>query len=134
MKDLCAKARRLVARWGKRPSRASSSALRSFYSRHARSLPLALRAELCLALGEAAEAEDRLEVARYLYASAVSGFDPGREEAKYVRAALRVLLNAWRRGDRAMLAAAARQGARLRSGGSPRLAFLGSLARELSGL
>ncbi len=126
------RARQLVRAWAKRPSGAAAAALRRFYGRHVRSLPLPLRAELCLALGEAAEAEDRFEVARYLYASAVTAIDPRRDERTYARAALRSLLNASRVGERSALTGVARLVERLPSREiTPRLVLIGSFALGL---
>jgi len=129
------RARELAASWARRPSRGVSASLRIFYGQKARSLPLPLRAELCVALGEAAELEGRFEVARYLYASAVSAADPQADERLYARAAARSLLNASRIGERAVLLQVARvvEGMPARRT-TPRLACLGALARGLEKL
>ena len=106
--------------------------LRSFYGHHARALPLPTRAGLCIALGEAAELEGRLEVARYLYASAVTAIDPTRDERLYARAALRALLNASLLGDREVLRGVARLVEKLPEREmTSRLACLGAAARGL---
>ena len=125
----------LAASWARRPSRGVSASLRIFYGQKALSLPLLVRAELCVALGEAAELEGRFEYARYLYASAVSAADPVRDERLYARAAVRSLLNASRIGDRSVLTQVARvvegmPGRRV----TARLACLGAVARGLEKL
>jgi tetratricopeptide (TPR) repeat protein len=125
----------LAAAWAKRPSRGISASLRIFYGQKALALPLLVRAELCVALGEAAELEGRFEYARYLYASAVSAADPERDERLYARAAVRSLLNASRIGDRSVLTQVAKvvegmPAARV----TPRLACLGAVARGLEKL
>src|ERR1043166_9202050 len=75
-----ARATDLVAAWQKRSTRPAAAALRAFYAKHARELPLAQRAEICIALGEASELEGYFEIARYLFASAVSAADPQTDE------------------------------------------------------
>ncbi len=129
------RARKLAASWAKRPTRAAAEAMRKFYGPNARALPLADRAEICLALAEAAELEGRFESARYLYASAVSAIDPRKDERAYARAALRSLLNASRLGDRPVLAGVAGIVERLPAKEmTPRLAAIGSVARGLERL
>src|SRR5882672_3802191 len=127
-----AQAKKLLTTWARKPNAAAAVALRKFYGTAARRLPLQERAELCLALGEAAELEGRVDHARWLYASAVGAVDPNRDERLYARAVLRSLLNASRLGDGILL-----QGVASVMEGSPpeqqtpRLAFLGSFARGL---
>jgi hypothetical protein len=135
MAALLDRARDLVAAWSQRPTRGAAAAIRIFYGQKALALPLPVRAELCLALGEAAELEGRFEYARYLYASAVSAADPERDERLYARAAVRSLLNASRIGDRSVLVRVAKvveglPDERL----TPRLACLGAVARGLDKL
>ena len=132
MADPAERARKLLTVWSRRPSEAAAVSLRRFYGSHVQSLPLPVRAGLCVALGEAAEVEDRFEIARYLYGSAVTAIDPRRDERAYARAAMRALLNASRTGDRATL----RGVARLVDGlpgreVTPRLALIGSFAGGL---
>lgn len=126
------KAGTLLDAWARRPSAAAAVALRRYYGGHVQSLPLRRRAELCIALGEAAEAEDRFEIARYLYGSAVTAVDPRRDERTYARAALRALLNASRTGDRATLSGVGRLVERLPGReATPRLLLIGSFAKGL---
>jgi hypothetical protein len=125
-------AKALHTRWSRKPSAALAVTLRQFYGRHARKLPLKLRSELCLALGEAAELEGRFDHARWLYASAVGAVDPHVDERLYARAALRSLLNASRLGDGSVLTGIASLLEKNAAGGqTPRLFFLGSFARGL---
>ena len=132
MADSADRAGKLVAAWDRRPCGSAAVALRKFYGQHVSSLPLAMRARLCLALGEAAEAEDRFEIARYLYGSAVTAIDPRRDERTYARAALRSLLNASRGGDRSTLSGVARLVDHLPPReATPRLLLIGSFARGL---
>ncbi len=132
MADPAARARKLLSAWARRPSGAAAVALRKFYGRHVPTLSLPLRAELCVALGEAAEVEDRFEIARYLYGSAVTAIDPRRDERAYARAALRSLLNASRMGDRAALSGVAGLVERLPAReATPRLLLIGAFARGL---
>jgi hypothetical protein len=126
------RARRLAQAWAKRPSKAQAASIRTFYGRNARALSLHVRAELCLALAEAAELEGNFESARYLYSSAVSAVDPTEDERTYARAALRALLNASRLGDRNALEGVAKLVEKLPAGEvTPRLAGLGAAARGL---
>jgi hypothetical protein len=126
------KAGKLLDAWALRPSAASAVALRKFYGGNVQSLPLHRRAELCIALGEAAEAEDRYEIARYLFGSAVTAVDPRRDERTYARAALRALLNASRTGDRATLSGVGRLVEQLPDReATPRLLLIGSFAKGL---
>jgi tetratricopeptide (TPR) repeat protein len=126
------RAGKLLEAWARRPSGAAAVALRRFYGRHVQSLPLHRRAELCIALGEAAEAEDRYEIARYLYGSAVTAVDPRRDERTYARAAMRALLNASRTGDRATLLGVGRLVERLPGReATPRLLLIGAFAKGL---
>jgi hypothetical protein len=125
----------LATAWARRPTRGVSASLRIFYGQKALALPLLVRAELCVALGEAAELEGRFEYARYLYASAVSAADPQRDERLFARAALRSILNASRLGDRSVLARVARLvGGIPERRMTPRLAGLGATARGLDEL
>jgi tetratricopeptide (TPR) repeat protein len=129
------RARKLAESWARRPSRAAALAIRNFYARSARTLPLPARSELCLALGEAAELEGRFESARYLYSSAVSAIDPRKDERAYARAAVRALLNASRLGDRGVLTGVAEIVERLPGKElTPRLAAIGAVARGLERL
>jgi tetratricopeptide (TPR) repeat protein len=91
--------RRVLRAWARRPSVAAASALKRTYATRASTLSLAVRAELCLALGEAAELEGHVDRARWLLAAAVSACDPERDERLYARAAGRTLLNGSRLGD-----------------------------------
>lgn len=135
MSGTIGRARALAAAWGRRPSRARAAALRKFYSARARELPLAVRGELCLALGEAEELEGRFEAARHLYALAVGAADPVRDEPFYTRAAARALLNASRLRDLAALSGVARVVETLGRGEeTPRLLGLGAMARGLERL
>jgi hypothetical protein len=132
MATASAQAKKHLETWSRKPGAALAVSLRQFYGKAARSLPLGLRAELCLALGEAAELEGRFDHARWLYASAVGAIDPHTDERLYARAVLRSLLNASRLGDGSVLQGVASllekapQGAQ-----TPRLVFLGSFARGL---
>ncbi len=123
---------RCLEAWARRPSQASASALKSFYARKARTLSLEARAELCLALGEAAELEGHPDRARWLYAAAVSACDPARNERLYARAALRALLNGSRLGDLDLLGTIA--GVVGTSKQTSRAACLGAFARGLERL
>lgn len=130
-----ARAQKLLSAWNRRPSHSGARALRAFYERQAARLPLRVRADLCVALGEAAELDEDFEGARYLYASALSAIDPARDERLYARAASRSLLNASRLGDRKALAEVAQvvesvPARRL----TPRLVGIGALARGLEAL
>lgn len=127
-----ARARSLVASWQTRPSQRAAVALRGFYGKHARELPLPLRAEICIALGEASELEGYFEIARYLYASAVAAADPQKDERMYARAAHRALLNASLIRDLGVLGEVAQVVESLKSGEqTPRLAAVGAVARGL---
>lgn len=127
-----ARAKKLIESWQKRPSQVAAVTLRGFYGKHARELPLPLRAEICVALGEAAELEGYFEIARYLYASAVSAADPSQDERMYARAAHRALLNASRLGDLEVLTEVAQVVESLKpSEQTPRLAGVGAVARGL---
>lgn len=127
-----ARAKKLVAAWQKHPSQLAAVALRGFYGMHARELPLQVRADICIALGEAAELEGYFEIARYLYASAVSAADPNQDERMYARAAHRALLNASRIGDLEVLAEVAEVVESLKTDEqTPRLACVGAVARGL---
>jgi len=127
-----AEAKKLIAAWAGRPNSAVAVAMRRFYGKHARKLPLKVRAELCLALGEAAELEGRFDHARWLYASAVGAVDPHVDERLYARAALRCLLNASRLGEGSILAGVASLLEKLPADRqTPRLVFLGAFARGL---
>lgn len=127
-----ARARVLVAAWQKKPTQMSAVALRAFYGKHARELPLATRAEICIALGEASELEGYFEIARYLFASAVSAADPSKDERMYARAAHRALLNASLIRDVEVLVEVAQVVESLKtSEQTPRLAGVGAMARGL---
>ena len=127
-----AQAKALHTKWSRKPGAALAVSLRQFYGKHARKLPLKLRAELCLALGEAAELEGRFDHARWMFASAVGAVDPHEDERLYARAALRSLLNASRLGDGSVLASiAAILEKNSADGQTPRLFFLGTFARGL---
>lgn len=127
-----AQSKKLIAAWAGKPSAAVALALRRFYGKQARTLPLKTRSELCLALGEAAELEGRFDHARWLYASAVGAVDPNHDERLYARAALRCLLNASRLGEGTVLAGVANLLEKLPSDlQTPRLVFLGAFARGL---
>jgi hypothetical protein len=126
------RARKLIASWQKRPSQIAAVTLRGFYGKTVRELSLPMRAEICIALGEAAELEGYFEIARYLYASAVSAADPTRDERMYARAAHRALLNASRLGDLDVLTDVASVVESLQTREqTPRLACVGSIARGL---
>lgn len=128
-------AKKLLDTWARRPSRRVAASLRAFYGRHVRKLPLPVRAELGIGLGEAAEMEGRFEAARYLFASAVTAIDPRRDERLYARAALRALVNARRLGDVAVLSGVAKLVEKLPDREvTPRLAGLGAMARGLERL
>src|SRR5262249_54861889 len=132
MASAAARTKKYLDTWARKPNAAAAAALRDFYSKNARRLPLRARAELCLALGEAAELEGRVDHARWLYASAVGAVDPHTDERLYARAVLRSLLNASRLGDGILLQGVATlmentQAEQL----TLRLAFLGSFARGL---
>lgn len=132
MAALNAQAKKLVTTWARKPSHEVAVALRSFYGRNARKLPLKVRAELCLALGEAAELEGRFDHAKWLFASAVGAVDPHEDERLYARAALRSLLNASRMGEGSILHGVAGILEKIPAAEqTPRLAFLGSFARGL---
>ena len=107
MATALSQAKRLHSAWSRKPGAALALTLRRFYGKNARKLPLKTRAELCLALGEAAELEGRFEHARWLYASAVGASDPHADERLYARAVLRSLLNASRLGDGTVLSGVA---------------------------
>jgi hypothetical protein len=126
------RAKELAAAWARRPSLRAAASLRGFYGKNARKLPLGIRAELCIALGEASELEGHFETARYLYASAVSAVDPDKDERLYTRAALRALLNASRLQDRSVLLGVATVVEQLGPEKvTPRLACVGAVARGL---
>src|SRR5437763_9945531 len=126
------RAQTLLDTWARKPSAAVATTLRRLYAKEARKLPLKLRAELCLALGEAAELDGRVDKARWLYSSAVDATDPNTDERLYARAVLRSLLNSSRLGDdRALLGMAALTEKAPVESQTPRLAFLGSFARGL---
>jgi hypothetical protein len=126
------RAKSLVAAWQKKPSQMAAVALRGFYGKNARELPLPLRAEICIALGEASELEGYFEIARYLYASAVSAADPEKDERMYARAAHRALLNASRLGDLEVLLEVAQVVESLKPAEqTPRLVGVGAVARGL---
>jgi len=132
MATFLAKAKALHTKWSRKPSAALAVTLRQFYGKYARKLPLKLRSELCLALGEAAELEGRFDHARWLYASAVGAVDPHVDERLYARAALRSLLNASRLGDGSILTGIASLLEKTAGGvETPRLVFLGAFARGL---
>jgi hypothetical protein len=123
---------KLLDAWARRPSRRAAEALRRAYARGARSLSLLERAALCLALGEAAEAEGRYDAARWLYGASLSATDPSRDERFHAKVLLRGLLNASRLGDRAFLGGIAREVERLKPADrSARLAGIGATARGL---
>jgi tetratricopeptide (TPR) repeat protein len=124
------RARKLISDWTRRPTAALAESIREFHGRHVLDVPLALRSQLCVAMGEAAEAEERFEEAQALYASAVAAADPGSDERTYAGAALRVLLNAERRGDRTVPAGVAKLLAGTAS--TPRLTCLEAAARGLA--
>jgi hypothetical protein len=127
-----AQAKALYTKWSRKPGAALAVSLRQFYGKHARKLPLRLRSELCLALGEAAELEGRFDHARWLFASAVGAVDPHEDERLYARGALRSLMNASRLGDGSVLSGIAAILEKNAAGGqTPRLHFLGSFARGL---
>ncbi len=129
---MATRAKSLLAAWARKPGAALATTLRALYAKEARKLPLKLRAELCLALGEAAELDGRVDKARWLYASAVDATDPNVDERLYARAVLRSLLNSSRLGDdRALLGMAALTEKTAPEAQTPRLAFLGSFARGL---
>lgn len=132
MATATSQAKRLQTAWSRKPGAALALSLRRFYGKNARKLPLRTRAELCLALGEAAELEGRFEHARWLYASAVGAVDPHHDERLYARAVLRSLLNASRLGDGKVLSGVAALLEKAPSGAqTPRLVYLGSFARGL---
>jgi len=132
MATALSQAKRLHSAWARKPAAALALALRRFYGKNARKLPLKTRAELCLVLGEAAELEGRFEHARWLYASAVGAVDPHGDERLYARAVLRSLLNASRLGDGTVLTGVAGLLERAPAvAQTPRLVFLGSFARGL---
>ena len=127
-----ATAKTLLTRWSRKPGIAVAVALRKFYTKHARRLPLKSRAELCLALGEAAELEGRVDHAKWLYASAVGAVNAQADERLYTRAVLRSLLNASRLGEGSLLErVAALMEKTPPEQQTPRLAFLGAFARGL---
>ncbi|RPH47312.1 MAG: hypothetical protein EHM91_06070 [Planctomycetota bacterium] len=127
-----APAKKLLGSWSRKPNASTALALRQYYGKHARSLPLKSRAELCLALGEAAELEGRFDHAKWLYASAVGAVDPHSDERLYARAVLRSLMNASRLGDGSVLVGVASLLEKSPTGAqTPRLVFLGSFARGL---
>jgi hypothetical protein len=127
-----AQAKKLLDSWSRKPGVALALSLRQFYGKSARKLPLKLRAELCLALGEAAELEGRFDHAKWLYASAVGAVDPSGDERLYARSVLRSLLNSSRLGDGSVLAGIAKLLEKAPAGAqTPRLVFLGSFARGL---
>jgi hypothetical protein len=127
-----AQAKSLLTRWARKPNAAVAVSLRQFYSKSARRLPLKARAELCLALGEAAELEGRVDHAKWLYASAVGAVNAQSDERLYTLAVLRSLLNASRLGEGALLQRIATLMERTPPAQhTPRLAFLGAFARGL---
>lgn len=127
-----AQAKTFLARWARKPTAPLASAIRQFYTARASRLPLKLRAELCLVLGEAAELEGRVDHAKWLYASALGGVNAQTDERLYLRAVLRSLLNASRLGDGALLQRFAALMEKHRpEQQTPRLAFLGAFARGL---
>jgi tetratricopeptide (TPR) repeat protein len=129
---MATRAKSLLAAWTRKPSVATATTLRKLYARDRKNLPLKLRAELCLALGEAAELDGRVDKARVLYASAVDSVNPTVDERLYARAVLRSLLNASRLGDdRALLGVAALTEKSAADTQTPRTAFLGAFARGL---
>lgn len=122
----------LLAAWTRKPSVATATALRKLYAKDRKSLPLKLRAEVCLALGEAAELEGRVDKARILYAAAVDSVNPTVDERLYARAVMRSLLNASRLGDdHALVGVAALTEKSAADTQTPRTAFLGAFARGL---
>jgi hypothetical protein len=127
-----AEAKKLLSTWSKKPTAALALKLRRFYTKSARRITLQTRAELCLALGEAAELEGRIDHAKWLYASAVGAVDPHDDERLYTKGVLRSLLNASRLGDGILLQGVAtlmeKSPAEQQT---PRLAFLGAFARGL---
>ncbi|MBI3856128.1 MAG: hypothetical protein HY293_10615 [Planctomycetes bacterium] len=132
MATALSQAKKLQAAWTRKPGAALALSLRQFYGKNARKLPLKMRSELCLVLGEAAELEGRFDHARWLYASAVGAVDPHADERLYARAVLRSLLNASRLGDGSALSGVARLLEKTPPAGqTPRLVFLGSFARGL---
>jgi hypothetical protein len=132
MATALAQAKSLNTQWARKPGAALAVTLRQFYGRHARKLPLKIRAGLCLVLGEAAELEGRFDHARWLYASAVGAVDPNADERLYARAVLRSLLNASRLGDGSVLAGVAALLEKTAAGiQTPRLVFLGAFSRGL---
>lgn len=132
MATALAQAKSLNAAWSRKPGAALAVTLRQFYGKNARKLPLRMRAELCLVLGEAAELEGRFDHARWLYASAVGAVDAHADERLYARAVLRSLLNASRLGDGSVLSGVAKLLEKAPAGAqTPRLVFLGSFARGL---
>jgi tetratricopeptide (TPR) repeat protein len=125
-------AKSLLAAWARKPSVATAAKLRKLYAKERKSLPLKLRAEMCLALGEAAELEGLVDKARILFASAVDSVNPTVDERLYARAVLHSLLNASRLGDdRALLGVAALTEKSAADTQTPRTAFLGAFARGL---
>jgi hypothetical protein len=127
-----AQAKSLLARWARKPGAPLAASLRQFYTKNARRLPLKVRAELCLILGEAAELEGRVDHAKWLYASAVGGVNATTDERLYARAVLRSLLNASRLGDLSLLQRIASLTEKTpHDHQTPRLAFLGAFARGL---
>lgn len=132
MTTAVARAQKLNAEWARKPSAALALSLRRFYGKSARHLPLKLRAELCLALGEAAELEGRVEQAKWLYSSAVGALDPHTDERLYARAVVRSLLNGSRLGDGSLLSGVASLlETTPAKEHTPRLVFLGTFARGL---
>jgi len=122
----------LLSAWARKPGAALAATLRSAYAKESRKLPLKLRAEACLSLGEAAELDGRVDKARWLYAAAVDATDPSVDERLYARAVLRSLLNASRLGDDGALLGIAALTERTRpESQTPRLAYLGAFARGL---
>src|SRR5882672_9791962 len=127
-----AEAKKLLSTWAKKPTAALAVKLRRFYTKSARRISLQNRAELCLALGEAAELEGRIDHAKWLYASAVGAVNAAADERLYARAVLRSLLNASRLGEGALLQrVAALMEKTPREQQTPRLAFLGAFSRGL---
>src|SRR5258708_15469255 len=123
-------AKTLLTRWARKPNASVALSLRQFYSRNARRLPLRARAELCLALGEAAKLEGRVDQAKWLYASAVGAVNAQSDERLYASAVLRSLLNASRLGEVALLQrVAALMEKTPPEQQTPRLAFLRALPR-----
>ncbi len=127
-----ARAKKLLAAWALRPSRAAASSLKSLYALSGRAMPMTERAEVCIALGEAAELDEDLGAAHALYAAAMGAVDARVDERTYTRAAVRSLANAARLGQRSTLARVARVVERLPAGEiTPRLACIGAMARGL---